>query len=95
MTRGAQRDRNRERAQARADKNGKKEGSSAYAGNGAINTDAVKLQEKIAMKEKLKAEGLMASMDDKKKTDKPKNMVNPHTGKKDPDYTKKMLAKTQ
>ena len=95
MTRGAQRDRNRERAQARADKNGKKEGHSSFTGNGAINVDAVKLQEKIAMKEKLKAEGLMASMDDKKKGDKPKNLVNPHTGKKDPEYTKKMMAKMQ
>mmetsp|Transcript_2725 Transcript_2725/g.4253 ORF Transcript_2725/g.4253 Transcript_2725/m.4253 type:complete len:105 (-) Transcript_2725:932-1246(-) len=103
MTRGNQRDKDRARAEARkvkaggAAKKGKKDDKAAA---GPKLSDAEKLQAKIAAKQKLKEEG--------KVEEKPKDrgekyvaksrvesMVNPHTGKRDPEYTKKMLSKSK
>lgn len=100
MTRGAQRDRDRLKAQARAAKNAKKSGSgkSAMTKN---QTDAERLAAKRAAKEKAKMEGKdpgkkkntgtknpYAGM---KKLGKSDKIVNPHTGKKDAKLTAKAL----
>jgi len=93
MTRGNQRERDRERAQARAAKNKKQAGHSAPKVGGK-NSDAEALAAKIAMKKKLKEEGkLKEEKKDGAKKSKSQNLVNPHTGKRDPNYTKKMEKK--
>ena len=98
MTRGNQRDKDRARAQARAAKNAG--GKSNKAKVGGANKDADALAAKIALKKKLKEEG---KLDDKKKgkdrgskyvsKKKGSSMVNPHTGKKDAQWTQKMSKK--
>lgn len=59
---------------------------------GGVNQDALALQKKVEEKQKKIAAGEL-SQPQKKEKDKPKSMVNPHTGKHDPEWTKKMLAK--
>jgi hypothetical protein len=100
MTRGAQRDRDRLKAQARAAKTAKKSGSgmSAMSRN---QTDAEKLAAKRAAKEKAKAEGKVTGKQRNngtknpyagmKKMGKNEKIVNPHTGKKDAKLTAKAL----
>eukprot|EP00944_MAST-04C_sp_MAST-4C-sp1_P005913 g5913.t1 len=100
MTRGAQRDRDRLKAQARAAKNAKKSGSgkSAMTKN---QTDAERLAAKRAAKEKAKAEGKVVGKQRNngtknpyagmKKVSKNEKVVNPHTGKRD----NKLTAKAQ
>lgn len=104
MTRGAQRDRDRLKAQARAAKNAKKSGSgqSAMLRN---QTDAERLAAKRAAKEKAKSEGKdvgkqrnMGSKNPyagRKKLGKNEKIVNPHTGKKDNKLTAKALKANQ
>eukprot|EP00924_Labyrinthula_sp_SR-Ha-C_P012557 maker-scaffold_10-snap-gene-10.43-mRNA-1 protein AED:0.00 eAED:0.00 QI:126/1/1/1/0/0/2/870/99 len=96
MSRGNQRDKDRERALQRKAKNAKKKGSTAPKVGGK-NADAEALQAKIAAKK-----AAMEAGEIKKKKNlgnknpggpKTKSLVNPHTGKKDLAYTKKMLAK--
>lgn len=95
MTRGNQRERDRERAQARAAKNKKQAGHNTPKVGGK-NSDADALAAKIAMKQKLKEEGkLKEKPKDTGAKAKPVNLVNPHTGKRDPSYTQKMQRKAQ
>jgi len=99
MTRGNKREKDRARAEARKVKGaggkaakGKKEDKVCKEGM----TDAEKLQAKIASKKKLKEEGKLEVKDRGSKfvaKGKVESVINPHTGKKDPEYTKKLLMK--
>mmetsp|Transcript_12958 Transcript_12958/g.41415 ORF Transcript_12958/g.41415 Transcript_12958/m.41415 type:complete len:97 (+) Transcript_12958:122-412(+) len=96
MARGNKREKDRERAAARAAK-GPKEGHSAPKVGGK-NDDAAALAAKIAAKQKLKDEGKLKDKSNKGEKyvakKKVESVVNPHTGKKDPAYSAK-LAKRQ
>jgi hypothetical protein len=64
---------------------------------GALNSDAAKLAAKIEAKKKLAEEGKMKEKKDYGTkyvaSEKAESMTNPHTGKKDPEWTKKMVGK--
>jgi hypothetical protein len=93
MTRGNKRDIDRERAKNRHEKN---VGNSEHKREGVkfagVNKDAEALQAKVQAKQKLVEEGVIEAPS-KPKEKKPANLVNPHTGKRDPEYTAKMLSK--
>lgn len=86
MTRGAQRERDRERNEK--DKPGVKRTGTGKAG---VNADAEALQKKVAEKQRLIEAGELVPK--AKPKDKPKMLTNPHTGKADPEWTKKMSIK--
>jgi hypothetical protein len=87
MTRGHQRDEARERNQKKEASQGhKREGGGKV---GASNSDADALQKKVEAKKLLIEQGLFVEKP-KSTKEKPKNYVNPHTGKADPEWTKKM-----
>ena len=97
MTRGNQRDKDREKAKARAAKNNKKKGNSAPKVGGK-NANAEALAAKIAAKKAAKEAGLLQEKKKDRGTkfqakSKVEAMVNPHTGKKDPEWTKKQARK--
>ena len=89
----------RARAEKRAERN---QGSSGNKNEGprhpgSVNQDAEALKRKIEEKKKLVEAGVIEPPKPKSADGKPrdKNMVNPHTGKRDPEYTQKMLQKMQ
>lgn len=91
MTRGAQRDRNRERTQKeQASKESHKREGPRYAG---VNADADALQKKIEEKKKLVEAGVLPPPDTEKKKKKEVLLTHPISGKKDAEYTAKMKAK--
>lgn len=87
MTRGAQRDRAREKSEKDNQPKEKREGT----GKAGVNIDADALQKKVAEKQRLIAEGLLIPKPKSEK--KERAMVNPHTGKHDAEWTKKMEKK--
>mmetsp|Transcript_17417 Transcript_17417/g.30704 ORF Transcript_17417/g.30704 Transcript_17417/m.30704 type:complete len:99 (+) Transcript_17417:80-376(+) len=94
MSRGNKRDKDRERAAARAAK-GPKAGHQAPK-TGGKNSDAEALQAKIEAKKKLKEEGKLKEKNFGEKyvaKQKVESVINPHTGKKDPNYAKKLAKK--
>lgn len=97
MTRGAQREKDRARAEARSKKLAPTAKKGAKREDG--KTDAERMAEKKALKEKLKADGKLKERKaggDKnpfagqKKTAK---AINPHTGKSDPAWAAKQAKK--
>jgi hypothetical protein len=104
MTRGQQREKDRERAAARAAKN-KKGGDGKGGAQGQRDrnaSDAQKLAEKKAMKEKMKAEGKIKQKKQgtknpfagQKKIATPAQAINPHTGQSPPPPFSRRLNKT-
>jgi hypothetical protein len=76
--------------------NDKKQDDHVAPKPGGLNNDAAKLAAKIEAKKKLAEEGKLKEKDMGSKyvaSEKTESMVNPHTGKKDPEWTKKMLGK--
>ncbi len=78
--------------------NDKKQDNHVAPKPGGLNNDAQKLQAKVEAKKKLAEEGKLVEKPRDLGTkyvasDKTESMVNPHTGKRDPEWTKKMLAK--
>jgi hypothetical protein len=97
MTRGAQREKDRERAAARSKKLAPSAKKGAKREDG--KTDAERMAEKKASKEKLKADGKLKERKaggeknpfaGQKKTVK---AINPHTGKSDPAWAAKQAKK--
>lgn len=76
QTRGAQRERDREKQLKEQAKQKEKRAGTGKAG---INPDAEALQKKIEEKKKLIEAGLYVDKPKPKEKEKPKSMVNPHT----------------
>lgn len=96
MTRGNQRERDRKKAEARSSKSGGSQKKDDKPKVGGVNTDAEALKAKIEAKKKLKEEG---KLEEKKPARAAKkkvaNVTNPHTGKKDPKLTAKLVSKSK
>ena len=75
QTRGAQRERDREKSLKEKGTKEKREGT----GRAGVNHDGEALQKKIEEKKKLIEAGLLEEKPKKEAKEKPKAMVNPHT----------------
>jgi len=94
MTRGNQREADRERAAARASKAPKGSGTGSKVGGSSGHEEA--LQAKIELKKKLAAEGKLKTKDRGENyvaQTKVASVVNPHTGKKDPKLAQSLAKK--